>query len=207
MKRLTIVLLLSLLTVVSCAPLSSLSPQPPATPIPPSSTPLPTQPVATPVPPSNTPLPTQPAATSVQPSSTPLPTQPVATPVPVETPVDLPDDALAIYVKSGGIAGMYEKLTVYQSGNLEVTERNGNTRSAQVDHAQLTPLRNMLAQPDFAQLEPLYQASGADLFVYTLTARDQNGQTRTVTTMDAAKTPPFLGQLITILEQLRMQVK
>ncbi|RIK29469.1 MAG: hypothetical protein DCC52_07245 [Chloroflexi bacterium] len=61
----------------------------------------------------------------------------------------------------------------------------------------------MLEQKDFDALDNLYQALGADLFTYTITARTSNGSVKTVTTMDGAKTPAYLGQLIAMLEQLR----
>jgi hypothetical protein len=61
----------------------------------------------------------------------------------------------------------------------------------------------MLEQEDFGRLEPLYQATGADLFTYTITARDADGRIRTVTSMDGAKQPEYLGLLIGQLEQLR----
>lgn len=131
-----------------------------------------------------------------------LPTSP-----PAATPATLPDEVLAVYLKTGGFAGIYEKLTVYQGGKLELADRQGNLRTAQVDHAQLTPLRNMLSAQEFSQLEDRYQAGGADQFVYQVTAHDSSGKLRTVTTMDGAPTPPLLGQLIAILDQLRGQVR
>lgn len=119
------------------------------------------------------------------------------------TAVPFGDDVLVIYHKSGGIAGIAETLVVHQGGLLEWTMRGGATKSLQVDHALLQPLRRMLEQKDFGELETLYQATGADLFTYTITARDTNGNPKTVTTMDGAKTPPYLGQLLVMLEQLR----
>ena len=63
-----------------------------------------------------------------------------------------------------------------------------------------------LAQPEFAQLQPLYQAMGADLCVYTITAR-RDGQPFSVTTMDGADTPEFLQQVLTAAAHLRELVK
>jgi hypothetical protein len=54
----------------------------------------------------------------------------------------------------------------------------------------------LIAQPEFAQLNPLYQAAGADLCVYGITTRLPDGTTRSVTTMDAAPTPPLLMQVV-----------
>lgn len=137
-------------------------------------------------------------------SSTPTLAPTVApTLAPVES---LGDDVLAIYHKSGGIAGIVETLVVHQGGQLELTQRGGAAKTLQVDHAMLQPLRRMLEQKDFGALDARYQAMGADLFTYTITAREINGAVKTVTTMDSAKTPAYLGQLIAMLEQLRGSV-
>lgn len=121
--------------------------------------------------------------------------------------VGMPDDVLVIYRKHGGIAGIDETLVVHQGGLLELTTRGGATKSVQADPAMIQPVRRMLEQEDFGELQPLYRAVGADLFTYTITARDSNGNVKTVTTMDTAPAPPYLGQLIAMLDQLRAQVK
>jgi hypothetical protein len=140
---------------------------------------------------------------------------PTATPTPavvptlplVSTPaVPLPDDVLVIYHKSGGIAGVDDTLTVHQGGLLELVSRDG-TKSVKADEPMIQPLRRMLEQKDFDSLQPMYQASGADLFVYSITARDSAGRPKVVTTMDTAKHPDYLGLLIAQLEVLRGQVK
>lgn len=118
----------------------------------------------------------------------------------------LANDVLAIYQKSGGIAGINETLIIHQGGLLELTMRSG-TKSILVNEPQIQPLRRMLEQKEFGELAPMYQALGADLFTYRITARDANGSAKTVTTMDAAKQPDYLGLLIAMLEQLRAQVK
>ena len=114
---------------------------------------------------------------------------------------------LVIYRKHGGIAGIDETLVVHQGGLLELTQRGGAKKSAHVDEPQIQIVRRMLEQNGFSELDELYQAAGADLFVYVITARDSSGKPKTVTTMDAANTPPYLGQLIAMLNQLRAQVK
>jgi len=130
-----------------------------------------------------------------------------ATVAPPSAPAKALDaDVLALYHKSGGIAGIVETLVVYQGGRLELTTRGSATKTLQVDHAMIQPLRRMLEQKDFSALDTRYQAMGADLFTYTITAREINGAVKTVTTMDSAKAPAYLGQLIAMLEQLRGSV-
>ena len=163
------------------------------------------------------------APTLQAPTLAPIATQtrtlaPTQTPLPKPSPAltqDLPkgasdaldDDVLVIYRKHGGIAGIDETLVVHQGGLLELTQRGGAKKSAHVDEPQIQIVRRMLEQKDFSELDELYQAAGADLFVYVITARDSSGKPKTVTTMDAANTPPYLGQLIAMLNQLRAQVK
>lgn len=134
------------------------------------------------------------APTAPTPTIAALPTAPLP---------DLPDDVLVIYHKTGGIAGVNETLTVGQGGVLGLVTRGGNPKSLKVNEPVIQPIRRMLEQKDFGELAPLYQAVGADLFTYTITARDTNGVVRSVTTMDGAKEPAYLGLLIGQLEQLR----
>lgn len=123
---------------------------------------------------------------------------------------DLPlaPDVLAIYHKSGGIAGIDETLTVYQGGLIELTGRGtGNNKSLKLDEPMLQPVRRMLESQEFADLDTLYRASGADLFTYSISARDRNGNMKTVVAMDGAKYPDFLGQLIAMFDQMRGLLK
>jgi hypothetical protein len=139
-----------------------------------------------------------PASTATQP--------PVVAPVPTSTGEPLPADVLAIYHKSGCFQGVDEKLIIRTDGVLIFTGTHGAAQQAQVAANQLTALQTLLAQPEFAQLQPLYQAMGADLCVYTITAR-HNGQPFSVTTMDGAETPEFLQQVLQEIEQLRTIVR
>lgn len=148
------------------------------------------------------PQPTNPEATSQ-----PLSTIPPGTTSPSATSVPLADDVLAIYHKTGGIAGIDETLTVHQGGLLELVQKGGNSKSVQLDEPMIQPVRRMLEQKDFGEVAPMYQAVGADLFTYTLTARDASGNAKTVTTMDGANPPAFLGQLVAMFEQLRAAVR
>lgn len=137
---------------------------------------------------------------------TPVPTGSVRASPAVTTPAPSDDDMLVVYHKTGGIAGVNETLTVSQGGMLELVDSKGEHKIMQVDEPVIQPIRRMLEQEDFAKLEPQYQAGGADLFVYTVTANTPSGK-KSVTTMDGAKAPAYLEQLIALLDQLRQQVR
>jgi hypothetical protein len=111
-------------------------------------------------------------------------------------------DVLAIYHKSGCFDGIDDTLTVHSGGTLELVDRQGTTQRAQANAVQLAVLQNLLMQPEFRQLRPLYQALGADLCVYTIAAQ-LSGQTFSVTTMDAAETLDVLQQVIAAADRLR----
>lgn len=133
-----------------------------------------------------------------------VPTSASSTSVP---PIDLAPDVLAIYHKSGGVAGIDQVLTVYQGGLLELGTRGVNPRALKVNQELLLPLRSTLEQQGFGDLEPEYTAAGADLITYTITARDSGGNFKTVITTDAADHPAYLGLLIGMFEQLRSIVE
>jgi len=137
-------------------------------------------------------------------AAVPAPANPKREVLPTVSP--LAQDVLATFHKSGGVADVDETLTVYHGGVMELVSRAGTTKSLKVNEPILLPLRDMLEQKEFGALEPVYQAPGADLFVYTITARDLNGTTKSVTTMDGVKNPEYLGLLIGMLEQLRTLV-
>ncbi len=131
---------------------------------------------------------------------------PTATPNAPQVLATLPpqgDDILVTYHKSGGFVGIDETLIVHHGGLLELNTRQGQSKSLQVNEPVIQPLRRLLEQKDFGELAERYPAPGADLFVYSITARTANGDLKTVTTMDGAKQPEYLGILIGMLEQLR----
>ena len=166
------------------------------------------QPIAT-----SAPAPTAAAAATAAPVLTAVPA-PTAAPAPTQAtrpadetkPTGQPasGDVVAIYHKTGGIAGVDETLTVYADGRLSLLGRSGAAQTAQAQPADLGKLQSLLASPDFAGLSPRYQASGADLFNYQITI-PSTGQT--VSTMDGAQAPAVLGQAITEMEQLKGMVK
>ena len=155
-----------------------------------------------------------PAATIVptaQPTTIPAATAtaiPVATATSVPRPAATPlatissPDVLLVYHKSGCFTGIKDVLTVKNDGTLELVNRSGQQRKSSVSADRLTPVKQLIAQPEFAQLNTLYQAVGADLCVYSITTRQADGSARSITTMDAAPTPPFLMQVIKEVETL-----
>ncbi|MBI5564769.1 MAG: hypothetical protein HY870_07740 [Chloroflexi bacterium] len=114
----------------------------------------------------------------------------------------MPADALAIYHKRGCIQGLNETLIIRTDGTLDFTDTRGATQQAHVEADQLTMLQSLLAQSEFAQLQPLYQAMGADLCVYTITAQ-RDGKAFSVTTMDGAESPEVLRHVLKEVERLR----
>ena len=130
----------------------------------------------------------------------PLPTlqlYPSVTPV-----VEMAHPLLVVFRKSGCFAGVDERLFIYRDGRYDLQDRSKVLKSGRLDPAALEHLSLKLFSPDFAALQPLYQAAGADLCVYTITLPAMDSPERSVTTMDAAPTPPFLAELIGELRQV-----
>lgn len=134
----------------------------------------------------------------------PAPTRtPIAPPVPTTQPVELDSGVVAIYHKQGCFQGVDDVLTVHSDGTLVVTDTHGTAQQSHTSADQLTTLGTLLAQPELAQVRPLYQAAGADLCVYTVMAR-RGKQPFTLMTMDGAEPPEIVNQLIKELERLRV---
>lgn len=206
MKKLTaaIVTLLVLLALAACgAPGTA---QPVAS-VPTAATQPATRPTAAPEPTASA-QPT--AAPTTAPTAAPEPTadaQPTAAPTAgaqptaATKPADADSGVIAIFHKSGGIMGLDETLTVHADGTLEFKGRGNKLSTAQVSTDRLAKLRQLLASPEFAKLQPRYQAMGADLFIYDISV--PGGTPARVQTMDGAETPPVLEQVIKELVELR----
>ncbi len=119
----------------------------------------------------------------------------------------LPNDLLVEYLRTGCMAGVKELLTVYTDGRLELISRGGPARQGQVTAGELAVLTALLADPAYAGLASNYQATGADLCIYTITSAGPDGAPRTVVTMDAAQAPAILDRVLAELQRLRGQVK
>ena len=131
---------------------------------------------------------------------------PTIAPLPTSTGEPLPAEVLAIYRQQGCFVGLDETLIVHFDGTLDFAAARGTAQQAQIAVEELAELQDLLAQPEFAELQPLYQAVGDDLCVYTITAR-RAGQPFSVTTMDGAATPEFLQQVIDAAARLRRRIK
>ncbi len=164
----------------------------------------PTASLVLPTPPTPSP---QPSPDTGRGSPTPPPTASAQPPLGMPKGVELPQDVLLVYEKSGCFDGRDDTLTVRLDGRLELVNRREASQAAQALPDQLEPLRGLLAQPAFADVRAEYQAVGADLCIYRLTTRAADGQPRTVTTMDTAQHPPILQQAIQELDSLAAWVK
>ncbi|CAG0933410.1 hypothetical protein TFLX_03048 [Thermoflexales bacterium] len=137
---------------------------------------------------------------------TPTALTPVAPETPPPTIEPLRAGVLAIYRQQGCFVGLDETLIVHFDGTLDFAAARGTAQQAQIAIEELAELQDLLAQPEFAELEALYQAVGDDLCVYTITAR-RAGQSFAITTMDGAATPEFLQQVIDAAARLRRRIK
>jgi hypothetical protein len=114
-------------------------------------------------------------------------------------------DVIIALQKTGGIAGINETLTVHADGTITVNGRGGN-KEARIATTELGQLQQLLASPDFANLEGSYPATGADLITYRLTI-SEGGAQRTIVTMDGAQNPAVLDQVLAELAKLQAQAK
>jgi hypothetical protein len=152
-----------------------------------------------------TPAPTNapPTATATSAPPTAAPARTTASPA-AQTPAQAPQpsenskEALLIVERSGGIVGLTETMIVYADGRLEFSGDVAQTQG-QATPDELSALRQLLASPEFAALSSRYTAMGADLIIYAISVP---GSGKNVVTMDGAKNPPVLDQLLADLQPL-----
>jgi hypothetical protein len=169
----------------------------------------PTQPAAPTQPPAATTAHTQPAVPTQAPEATLAPKSAAPTQPPTATTAPKAggaNDVVVIFHRSGGIAGVDDSLTVYADGKLQLSGRGSAAKQAEAAPAQIAELQKLLASPEFTALQSRYQAVGADQFVYELTI-PSGGKQRMITTIDGAKNPPVLDEVLRELKKLWAQVK
>jgi hypothetical protein len=139
------------------------------------------------------------APTVASPLST---TSPLSTPTPpAAKKPSLPTDAVIVYQRSGGLAGRTEEWTIYADGRVV----SGDGRTGQLSPQEVANLVRQIEAAGFGGWRDTYGSPAAccDRFTYNLTVR-LAGQTKMVTTIDAASEEP--ATLRTILGQVTQLV-
>jgi hypothetical protein len=109
-------------------------------------------------------------------------------------------EAIVIYRRSGGFAGVSEQWTIYPDGR--ITASDG--RTGQVTVQQVEQLLSDIEALGFFELDSRYMPANTccDRFTYEITAR-RGDRMHTVTTMDGTpNTPAELQQVITEISRL-----
>jgi hypothetical protein len=101
---------------------------------------------------------------------------------------------LVVFQRSGGIAGVGDRLTVDSHGVALLTKRGGRQSQATLSQQELNQLKETLAHADFQSLEPEYlNANARDSFLYTVSYSCR------VVRADETSVP---GQLRPVIDQL-----
>lgn len=85
------------------------------------------------------------------------------------------------FARSGGIAGIRERIEVGVDGAYTITHNDGSAENGQLTPAQIQELASLLSASGLFDADHSFETPGADLFIYTITS---NGHT--VTAMDGA---------------------
>ncbi len=217
MNRVKFLILLSVILLAACGPISSSesgdnNSEPSARP---TST-QPAQPTST-----AEPLPTEetvvettqnsPLVTPTNDNTSNSQVSPLATPTPEQPghedskgkesdPINIAVDVAIIFRRSGGFAGVDEQWVIYTDGRIErpVGEQG------KVDEQQVQTLLESIEDAGFFDLNDSYIPVNTccDRFTYVITVQ-HNNQTKTVTTIDAAPdSPPELWQTIDAIVNL-----
>ncbi len=120
-----------------------------------------------------------------------------STTAPPEPRVPGPTDTVVVYERSGGIAGIRERLAVRPDGaaRLETGGAKLEVKRFDLDPAELDGLRAAVDGVEFAQLEPRYgeEPPPPDTFATTVAAEG-----RTVTVLHEGDPPAELRRLINV---------
>ncbi len=99
-------------------------------------------------------------------------------------------DVVAVWSRSGGIAGSDDRMTVYADGRIQV-EGSGATSTVQGDAAAIEVLRQLVTGSEWQSLDENYGKQFPDAFAYTIEAGG-----KTVRTYDGAKMPAVLAEVL-----------
>lgn len=139
------------------------------------------------------PIPTSPPPTSQPPLPAPMPA-----PAPISEPTS--SNVLVNYHRSGGIAGVQDRLTVYYDGRCELQRKRGQ-REFTLEPDYLGRLKSLLEKANFPTLKEEYLTPvGADLMDLIITYQAE-GKKYTVHTDDIA-IPDALQPVIVELNQI-----
>jgi hypothetical protein len=106
------------------------------------------------------------------------------------------NDVVAVWTRSGGIAGLTDKITIYADGRL-VTEGDSGSHTVQGDAAAVQALHEIVVGSDWQGLDDKYGEQFPDAFAYTIEAGG-----KTITTYDGIETPAVLSQVMQQINQL-----
>lgn len=118
--------------------------------------------------------------------------------------VTVPENAVVVFQKSGGFAGITESTIIYADGRIE----NDKNESLQVDPQVVEGLVMTAVDSGFFEFDPNYVPENycCDFFNYSLTIRDCD-EAHTVLTADQVPGAPVeLQQLISTVEAMIMNV-
>jgi hypothetical protein len=107
------------------------------------------------------------------------------------------DEVVAVWTRSGGFAGITDKMTVYGDGRLVLEPDNGATRTVQGDAAAVQALHELVVASDWQSLDKSYGTQFPDAFAYTIVAGG-----KTVETFDGTDMPAVLSKVMEQLNQL-----
>lgn len=112
---------------------------------------------------------------------------------------------LAVFMRSGGIAGITETLVVQSDGTLQAIQ--GQIGEPVINEGRATPeqlekLKAALQSEGWQQLDVTYGQQVADGFAYTIVAGS-----KAVRTYDGVQNPPALENMLSLLDELEQQLQ
>jgi hypothetical protein len=112
---------------------------------------------------------------------------PRATPSQQGNDVNMPVDAVVIFHRSGGFAGVDERWTMYSDGR--IVKSDGEQQ--QVESEEVQALLETIQDTSFFELADSYipEDTCCDRFTYSITVQ-LDGRVKTVSTLDASPTQP-----------------
>ena len=105
-------------------------------------------------------------------------------------------DVVAVWSRSGGIAGSDDRMIVYADGRIQV-EGSGATSTVQGDAAAVEALRQRVTGSEWQSLDESYGEQFPDAFAYTIEAGG-----KTVRTYDGAEMPAVLAEVFQQINSL-----